>query len=153
MRVETELGRERGGRRNLKTGRGGLLDVEMTVQLLQLRHGAAHPELLRVASTAEQIERLAALGLLGGGEADALRSGWTFLQRLASRLRIVENRSISALEADRADLDSVARSLGYAPSARTGSSRVPLFEDYARRTEAIRAVYDAIVGARSSTGP
>src|SRR4029079_10640049 len=35
---------------HLKLGRGSLSDVEFTVQLLQMRHGAAHPE-LRTPST------------------------------------------------------------------------------------------------------
>ena len=65
--------------------------------------------------------------------------------RLASRLRIVENRSISDLDEERADLDGVARSLGYAPSPRTGTSRVPLLDDYGRHTDAIRRVYDEVV--------
>jgi glutamate-ammonia-ligase adenylyltransferase len=126
-----------------------LFDVETIVQLLALRHGAAHPELLEPVPIAEAIERCERLGLLSSAQAAALRDGWAFLQRLASRLRIVENRSISDLSADRADLDSVARSLGYAPSQRTGSSRVPLLDDYARVTDAIRAIYAEVVRGRS----
>jgi glutamate-ammonia-ligase adenylyltransferase len=144
-RVERELAKESARRLNLKLGRGGLFDVETIVQLLALKHGGAHAELLEVATIAASIERCAALGLLEPEQARALREGWTFLQRLASRLRIVENRSISDLGADRADLDSVARSLGYAPSQRTGTSRLPLLDDYGRHTDAIRSVYDAVV--------
>lgn len=146
-RVERELAHESEGRRNLKLGRGGLFDVETVVQLLALQHGAAHAELFAVATTAEMIERCAGHALLTSAQARALREGWAFLSRLASRLRIVENRSISDLGADRADLDSVARSLGYAPSQRTGTSRVPLLDDYARHTDAIRRVYDEVVRA------
>jgi glutamate-ammonia-ligase adenylyltransferase len=144
-RVESELAQESAQRRNLKLGRGGLFDVETIVQLLALQHGGAHRELHEVATTAALVERCAARGLLRHDQAAALRDGWAFLSRLASRLRIVENRSISDLGADRADLDSVARSLGYAPSPRTGTSRVPLLDDYGRHTDAIRRVYDAVV--------
>jgi len=144
-RVESELAHESAQRRNLKLGRGGLFDVETIVQLLALQHGAAHPELFEVATTATSIERCAARDLLTPEQAKALRGGWMFLQRLASRLRIVENRSISDLAADRADLDSVARSLGYAPSQRSGTSRVPLLDEYGRHTDAIRRVYGEIV--------
>ena len=40
MRMERELARERAGRWDLKTGVGGLLDVEFAAQWLQMRHGA-----------------------------------------------------------------------------------------------------------------
>jgi glutamate-ammonia-ligase adenylyltransferase len=146
QRMEAELADESGGRRDLKRGRGGLLDVENAVQYLQLRHGRDHPELLEVTRTEVQIERLAALGLLAPRHADALREGWEFLGRLASRLRIVENRSISDLDAGRGELDAIARRLGYAGGTREASARSALLRDYARHTEAIRAAYLEILG-------
>ena len=79
-----------------------------------------------------------------------LRDGWEFLQRLSSRLRIVENRSISKLDEDRGDLDSVARALGYAESERRGSSRRQLLGDYRRHTEATRAIYLDTLGVPPS---
>jgi glutamate-ammonia-ligase adenylyltransferase len=146
-RMETELAQEGPGRRDLKTGRGGLVDVEMVVQLLQLRYGPAHPELLEPERIDRLLDRIGALALLPAPQVQALRAGWAFLQLLASRLRIVENRSISDLSEERADLDSVARALGYPSSSRTGTARVPLLDDYRRHTEAIRAVYDSVFGA------
>lgn len=146
-RMELELAQETDRRRNLKTGRGGLLDVESVCQWLQLLHGRAHPELLEPQPIEATVARLAALGLLPEDEARDLADGWRFLQRLGSRLRIVENRSIADLEHDRADLDSVARALGYATSERSGTARLPLLEAYARHTEAIRAVYERVLAA------
>ncbi len=143
-RMEDELAQEGEGRRDLKTGRGGLVDVEMLVQLLQLRHGPAHPELLEPARTDALLARIARAGLLPEAQVNALREGWAFLQRLSSRLRIVENRSISDLSEQRADLDSVARALGYPESERTGTARLPLLDDYRRHTEAIRRVYEQV---------
>jgi hypothetical protein len=87
------------------------------------------------------IERLAARDLLGAEHARVLREGWEFLGRLASRLRIVENRSISDLDAGRGDLDALARRLGYATGHREASARSALLRDYARHTEAIRRAY------------
>jgi glutamate-ammonia-ligase adenylyltransferase len=146
MRMEAELAQEGGGHRDLKTGRGGLVDVESVVQYLQLRHGQAYPELHEPESIETQLERLEAHGLVAPAQARVLREGWEFLQRLSSRLRIVQNRSISDLREDRADLDSVARALGYPRSPLTGGTRRPLLEDYRRHTEAIRAVYLDVLG-------
>jgi glutamate-ammonia-ligase adenylyltransferase len=146
MRMERERAKERAGRRDFKTGRGGLVDVEFAVQYLQLTNGAEHPELLAPEPIAWQLERLEALGLLAPDAAKALREGWDFLTRLAARLRVVENRSSSDLDEERADLESVSRALGYTPSSRGGGARRPLLEDYRRHTEAIREVYLAVIG-------
>jgi glutamate-ammonia-ligase adenylyltransferase len=147
LRMERELAAETATHRDLKRGRGGLLDVEAVVQLLQLRHGPAHPELLAVARTEALLERLAALGLLAEAHARALAEGWEFLSRLASRLRVVENRSISDLDVERGDLDGLARRLGYAAGHRESSARRALLDDYARHTGAIRGVYLEVFGA------
>ena len=48
---------------HLKLGRGSLSDIEFTVQLLQLAHGAAHPE-VRSAATIEALHRLRDAGFL-----------------------------------------------------------------------------------------
>lgn len=146
QRMEAELAHEDGRRRDFKLGRGGLLDIESVVQFLQLRHGAAQPELLIVDRIAVQLERLARLGLLAANDAETLARGWIFLQRLSSRLRIVENRSISDLDEERGDLDGVAHRLGYTSPQRAGGARRALLDDYRRHTSAIRDVYDRVLG-------
>ncbi len=144
QRMEAELAREGGPRRDFKLGRGGLLDIESVVQFLQLRHGATQPTLLDVEPIAVQLARLGGLGLLA--DTAILQAGWTFLQRLSSRLRIIENRSISDLDEERGDLEGVARRLGYTSPGRAGGARRALLEDYRRHTTAIRAIYDRVLG-------
>jgi glutamate-ammonia-ligase adenylyltransferase len=146
LRMERELAVETATKRDLKRGRGGLLDVENAVQFLQLRHGRAHPALLELDRTERQIDKLAAAGVLSSAHAQVLRDGWEFLERLASRLRVVENRSISDLDEERGDLDGLARRLGYSGGTRESSARRALLDDYARHTRAIRAAYLEILG-------
>lgn len=147
QRTESELGRETVSRHDFKTGRGGIHDVENIVQLLQLRHCGAHAELLEPLTTAAQLERLHALGALDDASLQTLHDGWDFLQRLSSRLRIVENRSISDLDEERGDLDALARTLEYSPSARGDGARRALLDDYRRHTKAIRDVYERVLGS------
>ena len=87
------------------------------------------------------LARLQELALLDSEDARRLREGWEFLQQLGSRLRIVDNRSISDLDVERDDLDGLARSLGYRSSGREAGARRSLLSDYQRHTEAIRSVY------------
>lgn len=147
-RMEHELAEETATRRDLKRGRGGLLDVENAVQFLQLAYGRSHAELLDIDRTERTIDKLAALGLLAPAQAAALRDGWEFLERLASRLRVVENRSISDLDEERGDLDGLARRLGYAAGSRESSARRALQADYARHTDAIRGAYLEVLGVQ-----
>ena len=67
---------------HIKLGRGGLADVEWTVQLLQLRHAHAVPE-LRTTRTMAALEESVRAGLLGAADAATLRAAW----RLAGRVR------------------------------------------------------------------
>ncbi len=143
-RMELELAKETRLRRNFKTGRGGVLDVETIVQVLQLLHAAEHPALLEVAPTEVQLSRLADAGLLDPDAARALSEGWSFLSRLASRLRVVDNRSISDLDHERGDLEGLARRLGYSSPGREGQARRSLLADYEAHTDAIRDQYSRL---------
>ena len=146
LRTESEVAHETISRHDFKTGRGGLHDIESVVQFLQLRHGATHEELFAVDGIAGHLDRLERLGLLAVEDARTLREGWKFLQLLSSRLRIVQNRSISDLDEERGDLDALARQLGYPPSQRAGGARRALLDDYRRHTTAIRAAYLEVLG-------
>jgi glutamate-ammonia-ligase adenylyltransferase len=150
LRMESEIARESLHRHDFKTGRGGILDVENAVQCLQLIHGNAHPELFDVEPIAVQLERLEALGLLAADDAKTLEAGWDLLQNLSSRLRVVENRSISDLDEERGDLEALALQLGYTSPQRAGGARRALLEDYRRRTGEIRSVYLRILGVEGT---
>jgi glutamate-ammonia-ligase adenylyltransferase len=100
---------------------------------------------LAVAPVEAQLDALAALGLLPHDHATALQQGWEFLQRLSSRVRVVENRAVSDLDEERGDLDALARALGYPPTGRPGGARRALLADYHRHTNAVRAAYDAVM--------
>jgi glutamate-ammonia-ligase adenylyltransferase len=62
---------------HLKLGRGSLSDVEWTVQLLQLLHGAAAPD-LRTTSTVDGLTRLVERDHLPGRDAAALEEAYRF---------------------------------------------------------------------------
>lgn len=86
MRMENELARERPGRYNLKTGRGGIVDIEFAVQYLQLIHGLANPR-LRKQNTVEAIRALHPLGLRE--VANRLEKAYLFYREIETRLRLV----------------------------------------------------------------
>ena len=138
MRMERELaGSERHGF-NVKTGRGGLVDIEFLAQMLQLRYGATEPS-VRQRATRHALAALAEAGLLPFEDADMLADSYAFLRTLTNRLRIERDQPVEALEREGERLPALARRLGYeGPSEEIGRR---LLEDYERHRERVRALY------------
>lgn len=143
-RMETEIAREQEDRFNIKTGRGGIVDVEFLAQYMQLKHGAKRPE-LRTVNTLQTLQALADAGLLEKTEAQLLKSGYKFLRRLENRLRLVHDQSINELSADPTYLRKLARRLGY--PERPKKPEAAFLEDYRAVTGNIRAIFDHYLGA------
>ncbi|MDI2021319.1 MULTISPECIES: bifunctional [glutamine synthetase] adenylyltransferase/[glutamine synthetase]-adenylyl-L-tyrosine phosphorylase [Paenarthrobacter] len=78
-------------RRQIKLGRGGLRDVEFTVQLLQLVHGKSD-ESLRCKDTTSAIAALSAGGYIGRADAAAFDSAYRYLRLLEHRIQLFQLR-------------------------------------------------------------
>jgi glutamate-ammonia-ligase adenylyltransferase len=139
-RVEAER-IPRGANRALhaKLGPGGLADVEWTVQLLQLRHARAVPE-LRTTRTLAALRAAADAGLVSAGDARSLREAWELAARVRNAVTLVSGRPGDQLPSRHQELTAVARLLGYgsdAPAQR-------LEDDYRRTTRHARAVVERL---------
>jgi glutamate-ammonia-ligase adenylyltransferase len=73
--------------REIKLGRGGLRDVEFTVQMLQLVHGRMD-ESLRTSSTLGALEALSAGGYVSRGQAEQLGADYRFERVLEHRAQM-----------------------------------------------------------------
>ena len=143
VRLERELGRERNGRFDLKLGRGGLLDVEFAVQVLQMRWGH-HPE-VRVTGTRDAIDALESCLALSRDDAAALREAHGFLRKLEQRLHVVHATSIHLIEADAPGLAPLARRMGFRDGPGSPGTR-QLLREYERITAKARETYLRILG-------
>lgn len=146
MRMENELARESYGSYNIKTGRGGMVDVEFIVQYLQLRHGCCHNE-LHTTGTFAALKAIRQLGLIPDDSAETLYTGYRFLRRLENRLRIIHDHSASGLGGSKGYLNKLALRMGYDPKLRTPG--VQLISDYEEITAKIRDCYDMILGDKA----
>jgi glutamate-ammonia-ligase adenylyltransferase len=122
-----------------KLGRGGLSDVEWTVQLLQMQHAAGLPA-LRTTSTLDAMEALVAGGLLDPADAAQLAAAWVLATKVRNAHLLVTGRSGDSLPKDLGDLAAVARVLGRP----TGEPAGALVEEYRRVTRRARAVTERI---------
>ncbi len=122
---------------HLKLGKGGLTDVEFTVQLLQLEHGAAHPE-VRAPSTTDALARLAKGGMLDADDAAVLDAAYVFCERARNAAYLVTGRANDALPSGD-DGRHVALLLGYTHRPESG-----LRDDYRRLTRRARKVVERV---------
>ncbi|MHB8295551.1 MAG: [protein-PII] uridylyltransferase family protein [Acidimicrobiales bacterium] len=98
--------------RDVKTGRGGIRDIEFSVQLLQLVHGRNDPS-LREANTLLALARLAEGDYVAKEDAEALASSYRFLRTVEHRLQLIDDRQVHALPRKREGIEHLARVLGY----------------------------------------
>jgi len=147
MRMENELARETADSYNIKTGRGGMVDVEFAVQYLLLKYGCRFPE-LRTTSTIVALKEIRTLGLLGEGDAETLLTGYKFLRKLENRLRIIHDYSVNDLGGPKSYINKLARRLGYDPKLKNPGAS--LICDYEETTGRIRDCYDRILGERTT---
>jgi len=132
------------GRINVKYSRGCMVDVEYTVQYLQLLHGGERPE-LRTPTTLEGLDRLADAGLVSKEDADDLRSSYRFWRRLADAQRMVHGASRDLLlpEPGNEEMGFLARRMGYdAPSGQEAASA--LAADVDRHRERTLAIFNRL---------
>lgn len=119
-----------------KLGRGGLSDVEWTVQLLQLQQGWAEPG-LRTTRTREALAAACAAELIPGEEAAILDEAWVLASRVRGAVMLVRGRPGDTFPSDGRELAAVGRYLGYDPG-HVGD----MLEDYRRMTRRARAVME-----------
>ncbi|CAN3980333.1 bifunctional [glutamine synthetase] adenylyltransferase/[glutamine synthetase]-adenylyl-L-tyrosine phosphorylase [Kitasatospora purpeofusca] len=121
-----------------KIGRGGLADVEWTVQLLQLRHGHELPG-LRTTRTRAALAAAVGAGLVGAEDAEVLDAAWVLASRVRSAVMLVRGRPGDSFPVDTRELAGVARYLGYG-AGHSGE----VVDDYRRTTRRARSVVERL---------
>ena len=121
-----------------KLGRGGLSDVEWTVQLIQLRHAGRHED-LRTPATIPALQAARRHGLLEDEQYDVLVDAWRLAMRVRNAVVLARGKASDTLPVDPRSLAAVARAMGY-PAGHAQD----LVEDYRRATRRARAVYEVV---------
>ncbi|WP_236795328.1 bifunctional [glutamine synthetase] adenylyltransferase/[glutamine synthetase]-adenylyl-L-tyrosine phosphorylase [Amycolatopsis sp. GM8] len=112
-RVQTErIPRGTDSNLNTKLGRGGLAEVEWTVQLLQLRHAHDVPA-LRTTSTPNALTALAEAGFIGAEDAEALTEAWLLATRVRNATVLVRGKASDQVPSTGRPLAAVAGVFGY----------------------------------------
>ena len=142
-RIEQRTRREGGDLRNVKTGHGGIRDVEFVIQFLQLLNAGDREE-LRTGNTLEAIARLQDAGCLTTQEGSLLTENYNFLRMIEHRLQIMFDLQAHLLPDDPEELRKLALRMRYFDTAdRTALDKFE--DDYRHKTELNRRILDHLL--------
>ncbi len=140
-RVDAErLPRGADSNTHTKLGRGGLADVEWTVQLLQLQH-AYRVAALQTTSTLEALDAIAAAALLDADEVELLRQAWLTATAARNALVLVRGKPTDQLPGPGRQLNAVAVAAGW-PNDDGGE----FLDNYLRVTRRAKTVVRKVFG-------
>jgi glutamate-ammonia-ligase adenylyltransferase len=141
-RMDTErLPRGADPNTHTKLGRGGLADIEWTVQLMQLRH-AHRVQSLRGTSTLETLDAIGAAELIAEGDVDLLRQAWLTATRARNALVLVRGKPTDQLPGPGRQLNAVALAAGW-----RNDDGGEFLDNYLRVTRRAKTVVRKVFGA------
>jgi glutamate-ammonia-ligase adenylyltransferase len=139
MRLERQVDLKGGLQGNVKLGAGGIREVELVVQTLQLRHGVRRPSLHR-RGLPDALRALARAGRLPHAEADALAQAYLFLRDVENKLQMADGLQTHVIPDDPREGRALAKRMGYVEQR--GRTAEQLFQaDLDRHTARVRDAY------------
>ena len=142
-RIEHRAISEGAESRNVKTGRGGIRDVEFAIQFLQLLNGGDLPE-IRTGNTLGAIAQLENVGCLTRQERSLLEENYRFLRKIEHRLQIMFDLQTHLMPDDPGELRKLAIRMGYRDTPER--TALAAFEaDYQSKTAVNRKILDHLL--------
>ncbi|KAF1021141.1 MAG: Bifunctional glutamine synthetase adenylyltransferase/adenylyl-removing enzyme [Paracidovorax wautersii] len=129
---------------DVKLSRGGIREIEFTVQLLQVVRGGQFPE-LRTRSTLDALPRLAHAGLMPAESATMLAQAYVFLRQVEHRIQYLDDQQTHTLPTADEDLAWIARTLGFADAC-------ALLERFYEYREQVAGEFDKLLGGPKAAG-
>ena len=132
---------------DVKLSRGGIREIEFTVQLLQVVRGGQFPE-LRMRPTLDALQRVAHAGLMPQTTADALCQAYAFLRRVEHRIQYLDDQQTHTMPTEDADLQWIAQTMGY---AECDSDSCAFLTDLDAHRELVANEFDKLLGGFQET--
>ncbi len=134
-----------GAAAEVKTGRGGIRDIEFTIQFLQLLNGGDLPA-VRQRNTLLALQALEHAGCLTDQEYRVLDDAYRFLRKTEHRLQLLFDLQTHRLPEDEEELCKLALRMGYPPRADGAPDpRLAFLADYRDKTEPTRRILDHLL--------
>ncbi|MDD2918208.1 bifunctional [glutamate--ammonia ligase]-adenylyl-L-tyrosine phosphorylase/[glutamate--ammonia-ligase] adenylyltransferase [Rhodoferax sp.] len=100
---------------DVKLSRGGIREIEFTVQLLQVVRAGHFPE-LRTRPTLSALPRLVRANLMSAQTAQALAQAYVFLRQIEHRIQYLDDQQTHVLPTQDHDLNWIAQTMGFTSS-------------------------------------
>lgn len=149
-RIEHKTLRAGAGDTDVKTGLGGIRDIEFSIQFLQLLNGGAMPE-ARQRNTLLALRALERAGCLRNDEYQILTDSYRFLRKTEHRLQLLFDLQTHSLPASAEELHKLALRMGYTddenPSASVEQSPAltAFSKDYREKTDLNRKILNHLL--------
>jgi [glutamine synthetase] adenylyltransferase / [glutamine synthetase]-adenylyl-L-tyrosine phosphorylase len=137
-RIDEKVAGRRDAGRNVKLGPGGIREIELIAQSLQVRHGSRLPE-LRERNTTRALTALYEQALLSGEEHETLTKAYVFLRDVENKLQMANDAQTHSLPLAEDELGACASLLGY-----EGTTRFE--QDYSHHTAQVSRLFREILG-------
>lgn len=142
-RIEHRTHNEGADAHDVKTGHGGIRDIEFTIQFLQLLNAGDLPA-LRTGNTLEAIAQLEQCGCLTHQERILLEENYGFLRKIEHRLQIMFDLQTHLLPSEPDEMRKLAIRMGYQDVENTPA--LAAFQaDYQAKTELNRKILDHLL--------
>ncbi len=141
-RIEHKTSQAGASDTEVKTGRGGIRDIEFTIQFLQLLNGGELPQ-VRQRNTLLGLSALERVGCLTDQEYRVLDDAYRFLRKVEHRLQLLFDLQTHRLPEGEDELRKLALRMGYSgqgPDPLTAFGR-----DYQEKTELTRRILDHLL--------
>jgi len=139
LRIEKEKGSPP-TKNDIKSGYGGLIDIEFAVQMLLLKYGQAFPH-IRKANTHSALHELKKADLIKSRDFYALHNSYLFFRNLENLIRVYKNSSSSVLPKDDETLEKLSTFFGYKEN---GAEK--LMNEYLTVRKSVRAAFNRLFG-------
>ncbi|AGX87941.1 bifunctional [glutamate--ammonia ligase]-adenylyl-L-tyrosine phosphorylase/[glutamate--ammonia-ligase] adenylyltransferase [Candidatus Symbiobacter mobilis] len=124
---------------DVKLGRGGIREIEFTVQLLQVVRGGQYPE-LRCRATLGALPRIVEAGLMPEDTARSLAGAYTFLREVEHRIQYLDDAQTHAVPIAEPDREWIAATMGMANAQE-------LLDTLALHRSRVEQEFDTLLGA------
>jgi glutamate-ammonia-ligase adenylyltransferase len=143
-RMDRQMAMRQQGGRNVKLGTGGIREIELIAQSLQVRHGSRIPQ-IHARNTLKALDALCGQALLSSDRCEALRGAYIFLRDVENKLQMVHDAQTHSLPLSQEELTACSRRLGYS-NDESGSAADRFLHDYHKHTNSVSDIFESVVG-------